>query len=131
MIGPHNSGCAQLQIPILNRAAGGPLAMVSPSNSHPGLTRAAPLDVLPGVPGQPEVFYPTGERSYARVNATDDLQGAALALLAKRLGLESVYLIHDGGYWEQLLRRSFPSTARRVGSADRRLRGLRSRGDEL
>ncbi len=115
VIGPHNSGCAEAQIPILNRAPSGPLAIVSPSNSHPGLTQAAPVDVPPFVPGQPEVFYPTGERSYARVNPTDDLQGAALALLAKRLGLGSVYFIHDGGYFEALLRRSFPRTARRVG----------------
>ena len=65
--------------------------------------------------GQPEVFYPAGERSYARLTATDDLQGSALALLAKRLGLKSAYLIHDGAYWAGLLNTTFRQTARKVG----------------
>ena len=37
VIGPYNSFCAQVEIPILNRATGGPLAMISPSTT---LTRA-------------------------------------------------------------------------------------------
>ena len=70
--------------------------MVSPSNSHPGLTRRSRSTLPLRSRGQPEVFYPTGERNYARLSPTDDLQGAALALLATQLGLKSVYLIHDG-----------------------------------
>ena len=41
MIGPFNSPCAQIEIPILNRARAGPLAIISPSNTHAGLTRPA------------------------------------------------------------------------------------------
>ena len=115
VIGPFNSGCAQVEIPILNRAPGGPLALVSPASSHPGLTRAVGDDVAPFVRGQPEVFYPAGERSYARLTATDDLQGSALALLARRLGLKSAYLIHDGAYWAGLLNTTFRQTARKAG----------------
>jgi YVTN family beta-propeller protein len=114
VIGPYNSGCAEVQIPSLNRAPGGPLAMVSPSNSHPGLTKQVPVEYLPNVPGQPEVFYPTGERNYARLSPTDDLEGAALALLATQLGLKSVYVIHDG-FWETPLTDSVRRTAERVG----------------
>ena len=33
VIGPYNSGCAELQIPIVSRTAAGPLAMVSPANT--------------------------------------------------------------------------------------------------
>jgi branched-chain amino acid transport system substrate-binding protein len=115
VIGPHNSGCAQVQIPTLNRAPGGPLALVSPSNGHPGLTRTVPVEVTPFVPGQPEVFYPTGERSYARLIATDDLQGAALAMLAEQLGLKSAHLIVDKDYSAPLLTDSFRRAARSVG----------------
>ena len=42
MIGPRFSSCAALQIPILSRRATGPLAMVSPTNTDPGLTRRTP-----------------------------------------------------------------------------------------
>jgi ABC-type branched-subunit amino acid transport system substrate-binding protein/DNA-binding beta-propeller fold protein YncE len=113
VIGPHNSGCAVVQMPIMNRAPGGPLAMISPSNSMPGLTRRG--DLPPYVQGQPEVFYPTGVRNYVRVLARDDQQGPALAVLARQLGLDSVYVIHDGDYWEDLLSHSFPRAARRLG----------------
>ena len=47
VIGPFSSFCAQLQIPILNRAPGGPLALVSPSNSDRGLTRGPPTGTPP------------------------------------------------------------------------------------
>jgi branched-chain amino acid transport system substrate-binding protein len=109
VIGPYSSACAEVQIPSLNRAPGGPLAMVSPSNSHPHLTKQG------FVPDAPEVFYPTGERNYARLSPTDDLEGAALALLATQLGLESVYLIDDGVLWDTPLTDSVPRTAEQVG----------------
>ena len=41
-IGTFNSPCAVAALPELNRAPGGPLAMVSPLNSFVGLTRARP-----------------------------------------------------------------------------------------
>jgi len=110
VIGPYSSGCAEVQIPSLNRAPGGPLGMVSPSNSHIQLTKPTPL-----APDAPEIFYPTGERNYARLSPTDDLEGAALALLATQLGLESVYLIHDGDFWDALLTDAVSRTAERVG----------------
>src|SRR5918912_3911777 len=49
-IGPYNSGCAQVEIPILNQAG---LAMVSHGNTYIGLTKPG------GAPGEPEKFYPT------------------------------------------------------------------------
>ena len=78
MLGTFNSGCAVAALPELNRAPGGPLALISPSNSVVGLTRGGP-GVDPALPG---ALYPTGRRNYLRVYPTDDLQGAALAHLA-------------------------------------------------
>jgi ABC-type branched-subunit amino acid transport system substrate-binding protein/DNA-binding beta-propeller fold protein YncE len=115
VIGPYNSGCAIVEIPILNRAPGGPLAAISPSNTHPGLTRARSSNVPPFIRGQPQVFYPTGIRSYVRVAPRDDLQGAASVVLAKELGLGSLYLLHDGGYWGALLPDAFGRAARELG----------------
>ena len=38
LIGTFNSGCAEIIAPILNRAPGGGIAMVSPANTYVGLT---------------------------------------------------------------------------------------------
>ena len=49
-IGTFNSGCAEIEIPIDNRAPNGPLAMVSPANTYVGLTHAGP-GTQPASPG--------------------------------------------------------------------------------
>jgi branched-chain amino acid transport system substrate-binding protein len=100
VLGPWNSGCAEVEIPILNRAAGGPLALVSPSTTFSSLTRGGRLSLPPplGSKDEPEVYYPTGARNFLRLPAREDLQGVALAVLARRLGLEGVYLLHDPFY---------------------------------
>jgi len=76
----------------MNRAPGGPLAVVSPIATHPGLTRGGPVAERRG---EPEVYYPTGVRNFARVMARDDLQGVANALLARELGLERLFVLYD------------------------------------
>jgi DNA-binding beta-propeller fold protein YncE/ABC-type branched-subunit amino acid transport system substrate-binding protein len=113
VIGPYNSYCAQIEIPILNRAPDGALAMISPTNTYPGLTRAGFSD---GPRGTPDVLYPTGVRNYVRLGPGDDLLGAAHAVLAKRLGLKGVYVLHDGSsFWRELLTRPFRRAAGRLG----------------
>jgi branched-chain amino acid transport system substrate-binding protein len=91
VIGTFNSGCAKLVIPVLNRAQPGPLAMVSPSNTNPGLTEAGPG----ADPGAPDIYYPTGTRNYARVVWNDQHQGAANAQFTKELGLKNVFIVND------------------------------------
>jgi branched-chain amino acid transport system substrate-binding protein len=92
VIGTFNSGCAKLEIPIANRAPAGPLGMVSPSNTYPGLTVSGPGTA----PGEPNVYYPTGKRNYARVVWTDQFQGAADGIFAKtKMHLKSVYILTD------------------------------------
>jgi branched-chain amino acid transport system substrate-binding protein len=115
VIGTFNSECATVEIPILNRAPGGPLAMISPSNSDVGLTRegAPPPD---GYRGTPEVFYPIGTRHYVRVAPPQSLDGAAHAVLSKRLGLKRVFLMDDGsGEWKTVLTDPFRQVARKLG----------------
>jgi branched-chain amino acid transport system substrate-binding protein len=91
VIGTFNSGAAQIMIPVLNRAANGPIAQISPANTYVGLTHGGPGTA----PGEPGKFYPTGKRNYARVVAADDFQGAADATLAKQLGIKSLYILND------------------------------------
>ncbi|MBA2783131.1 MAG: branched-chain amino acid ABC transporter substrate-binding protein [Rubrobacteraceae bacterium] len=85
-IGPFNSGCAAVEIPILNEAG---LGMISPANTYIGLTKPG------GEPDEPEQYYPTGERNYTRVIVADDEQGQAGALLMEEEGVESVYILDD------------------------------------
>ncbi len=91
VVGPLNSGCAELEVPILNRAPNGPLALVSPSATYPGLTHSAPGTEAE----EPASYYPTGSRNFARVIAADDLQGAADAALAHDLQLTRLFVLHD------------------------------------
>jgi branched-chain amino acid transport system substrate-binding protein len=91
VIGTFNSGAAEIEIPILNRAPNGPIGMISPANTYVGLTHGGPGTA----PGEPGKYYPTGKRNYARVVAADDYQGAADAILAKSLGIKKLFLLND------------------------------------
>ena len=93
VIGPYSSFCAEVELPIVNRAPGGPVAMISPSNTGASLTRGGPYAQKRGEPG---IYYPTGIRHYMRVAPREDLQGVAQAHLAERLGLERVAIVLDG-----------------------------------
>jgi branched-chain amino acid transport system substrate-binding protein len=112
VIGTYNSPCTAAALPELNRARGGPLAMVSPLNSFVGLTRSGP-----GVdPSLPAALYPTGRRNYLRVYPTDDLQGAALALFASERGRRRVYVLGDGDpAYGELMAAGFETAAHRLG----------------
>ena len=118
VIGTYNSPCAQVEVPTLNRAPGGPVAMISPSNTHPGLTVGGSVS-LPaplGYKGEPDVFYPTRTRNYTRVVAREDLQGVAHGMLAEQLGLKGVYVLDDGSSEARILMADpFRRTARRLG----------------
>jgi branched-chain amino acid transport system substrate-binding protein len=85
-IGPYNSGCAAIEIPILNQAN---LPMVSHGNTAVGLTKPS------GEPGEPERYYPTGQRNYTRVIVADDKQAQAAAAWMRDEGIQSVYILDD------------------------------------
>lgn len=91
VIGTFNSGCAEIIVPILNRASNGPVGMISPANTYVGLTTTGPGTAA----GEPGKYYPNGKRNYARVVANDAFQGAADAILAKSLGVKKLYILND------------------------------------
>jgi ABC-type branched-subunit amino acid transport system substrate-binding protein/DNA-binding beta-propeller fold protein YncE len=118
VIGPWSSFCGQVEIPILNRALDGPLAIVSPVSSHPGLTRGGRLAQHGslGARGEPQVYYPTGVRNFFRVSPREDLQGVANAMLANELGLRRVYVVHERSEDEKVVWGDpFSRAARRLG----------------
>jgi branched-chain amino acid transport system substrate-binding protein len=88
VIGTFNSGCAAVMIPVLNQAPGGGVLMVSPANTYGCLTE-------PCSGNEPEKYYPTGTRNYARVAPSDPNQGAVVAQLMKEQGVKSVYILND------------------------------------
>ena len=91
VIGTFNSGCAEIIIPVLNRAPDGPVGMISPANTYVGLTHSGPGTAS----GEPDKYYPSGKRNYIRIVAADDFQGAADALNTQQLGLKKVYILND------------------------------------
>ena len=91
LIGTFNSGCAEIVIPVLNRAPDGPVGMISPANTYVGLTHSGAGTAA----GEPDKYYPTGKRNYIRIVAADDFQGAADAVLTQQLGLKKVYILND------------------------------------
>ena len=89
-LGTFNSGAAAISIPILNEAG---LAMLSPGNTAVGLTSDEPgADTKIG---EPDIYYPSGTRNYARIVPKDTVQGAALAQLMDQDGCTSVGVLHD------------------------------------
>ena len=88
VIGPYNSECAALEIPIANARAGGPLVMVGTGTTDP---RSRPPSRR-ARSARPAKFYPTGERSFVRLTAPDQYQAAAAALLARGHHLHRVFV---------------------------------------
>ena len=106
VLGTFNSGCAKIEVPVLNRA--GPMAMVSPANTNPGLTKK--WDV-----GEPQKYYPTGTHNYARVVATDDIQGPADALWSQSLGFKKVFVLNDKQTYGFGVATTYRSAAKKLG----------------
>ena len=116
VVGPLNSVCAAEMLPILNRAHGGPVALVSPVNTEPSLVRSRAIGSVEKTGYRLPDLYPTGQRGYARVIPSDDYELVAGAILAKRLGSGAVFYLEDRLYSEGDPRREwFRRTAKRIG----------------
>jgi branched-chain amino acid transport system substrate-binding protein len=92
VIGPYNSPCAQVEIPIANRAPKGPLAMIGTATTDPVLTARVPGGDI----GTPTKFYPRGVRNFVRIVAPDQFQAAAAAMLARSRHLKRIAVLDDG-----------------------------------
>ena len=109
-IGTYNSGAAKIAIPILNRVQ---LAMISPGNTYPGLTKPGT-----GLGDEPWIYSPLGpeQRNYCRVVPTDELQTPAAAIYAAdTLAVERVAIFHDTELYGAGLGELFAEAARAQG----------------
>jgi branched-chain amino acid transport system substrate-binding protein len=101
VMGTYNSGCAKIILPVLNQDPTGPMLMVSHANTNPGLTVAWD-------PGEPEKYYPTGAKNYARIIPHDVFQGSAAAQFAfTDRGVKSCAVLDDAQTYGQGVARAF------------------------
>jgi branched-chain amino acid transport system substrate-binding protein len=76
VIGALRSDTAMTTLPLFNAAG---FLLVSPGAGYPGFT-------APVAPGEPEFWYPSGERTFVRVVGDDDAQARVLLAAARRSG---------------------------------------------
>jgi branched-chain amino acid transport system substrate-binding protein len=107
-IGEYNSGISKVTIPILNKAG---IAQISPANTYVGLT----TDAAGSEAGEPNKYYPTGKRTYARIVPTDTIQSAALASAAKEAGCTSINIWNSKTTYSVGLAKNLVSAAPKVG----------------
>jgi len=107
-LGEFNSGASAISIPITNEAG---ILQVSPSNTALGLTKGG----AGAEPGEPDKYYPTGERNYGRVVPIDTIQGAAQAQWMKDEGVTSVYILDDAEVYGKGVAKNTQSAAEKLG----------------
>ncbi len=107
-IGTFNSGAAKIVIPVLCQAG---IAMVSPANTYPGLTKPGK-----GTADEPGIYYPGGcKKNYFRAIPADDLQGDVGAAWAKELGATKVYVLDDTEIYGKGVADVFEASAQALG----------------
>jgi branched-chain amino acid transport system substrate-binding protein len=84
-LGELESGASAVSLPILNE---GGMLQVSPNDSFAGLTDRVG-------PGEPEKYYPSGRRTFARLVPADSEQVAQLVALMQQRGVRRASLADD------------------------------------
>ena len=87
------------------------VAMVSPANSAVGLTQSGPG----AEPGEPDKYYPSGDRNYARIVPTDLMQGAGMAQLMKDRGCSAIWISNDKEVYGAGLSKNIERAADSIG----------------
>jgi branched-chain amino acid transport system substrate-binding protein len=88
-IGELNSGASAVSIPLLNAAA---VAEISPESTAVGLTS----DAAGANAGEPQKYYPTGERTFVRVAPSDLVQASVQISLQRQYGCSATFVLQDG-----------------------------------
>jgi branched-chain amino acid transport system substrate-binding protein len=108
VVGTFNSGCAAIEIPVLNQAPGGGLMLLSPANTYGCLTEPCSGD-------EPEKYYPSGKRNYARVAPSDPNQGAVDAKFLASQGVKRVSVLNDKEAYGLGVAKNFKGAAQATG----------------
>ena len=108
VLGTFNSGCAAIEIPVLNQAPEGGILLFSAANTYGCLTE-------PCAGNEPEKYYPSGKRTYARVAPSDPNQGAVDAKFLQSKGVKSVYILNDKEAYGLGVAKNFQGAAKALG----------------
>ena len=106
-LGDFDSGATAVSLPLINAAG---ILQLSPASPYVGLTSS-----LDAGQDEPERFYPTGRRTFARLQPGDPAQAAAQARLMQLLGVHSVYVLDDQDPFDMPLADIVAREAGRVG----------------
>jgi branched-chain amino acid transport system substrate-binding protein len=106
-LGDYNSAATAVSLPLINAAG---ILQVTPSSPYVGLTSS-----LDAGQDEPERFYPSGRRTFGRLQPGDTVQGAAQAQLMGELGVHSVYVLDDQDPFEVPLGDIVAADAQRAG----------------
>ncbi len=107
-LGEFNSGASAVSIPLLNRLD---IAQISPTSTAVGLTSAG----AGATPGEPDKYYPTGVRTFARIVPSDAVQAASQVALQLRQGCRKTFVLDDGEFDGLDMATTFAVAAQRGG----------------
>lgn len=107
-IGDTNSGATAVAIPLLNRAD---VPQISPTSTAVGLTQGG----LEAAPGEPEKYYPTKKRTFARVIPSDRIQSAVQVQLQRAADCHRIVVLDDGEVDGNDAAMSFAYAAKQAG----------------
>ena len=107
-IGELDSQLSKITVPQQNNAG---VAQIGPTNTYTGLTRGGPG----AEPGDPDKYYPTGVRTFARLVPNDAVQGEALAAAARDAGCRRVRIWRSNTAYGQGLADGVESVAGPTG----------------
>jgi branched-chain amino acid transport system substrate-binding protein len=106
-LGDYNSAASAVSLPLINAAG---ILQVSPASPYVGLTSS-----LDAGQDEPDRFYPTGRRSFGRLEPGDPVQAAAQVKLMRTLGVRRLYVLDNRYAFEIPLAQSVAGDAERGG----------------
>jgi branched-chain amino acid transport system substrate-binding protein len=106
-LGDYNSAATAISLPLMNAAD---VLQVSPASPYGGLTSSSYAGQ-----DEPERFYPTGRRSFARLQPGDGAQARAQVVLMRRLKVTQLYVIDDQDPFLAPLAQMVVAEAQRAG----------------
>jgi len=106
-LGDYNSAATAISLPLINAAG---ILQISPASPYGGLT-----STLDAGQDEPERFYPTGKRNFARLQPGDQAQAQAQVRLMSDLHVSKVYVLDDQDPFELPLAQMVVTDAEQAG----------------
>jgi branched-chain amino acid transport system substrate-binding protein len=106
-LGEYDSAATAVSLPLINAAG---ILQVSPASPYVGLTSS-----LDAGQDEPQRFYPTGRRTFGRLQPGDPGQARAQVDLMRTLGVHKVYVLDDQDPFQIPLAQIVATDAERAG----------------